>query len=94
MKTSISHTNEQGTSPSLHFAVDQLLQTSVAATNLNKNSIVNNIAPDLYITSHDEVILSVIEKILQGSDCECGWIRHPYFGQRVIWEHDRSKNKR
>jgi hypothetical protein len=66
MKTSISHTNERGTSLSLHSAVDWLLQSSVAATNLNKNSIVNTIAPDLYITSHDEVILSVIEKILQG----------------------------
>jgi hypothetical protein len=66
MKTSISHADEPGTRLSLHHGVDQLLKTSVAATNNNKNTIVNNISPELYVTAHDAVIMTVIEKILQG----------------------------
>lgn len=66
MKTSISHTNERGTRLSLHSAVDGLLATSLSEPNFNKNKVVNNISPEVYLTANAAVIMAVIEKILQG----------------------------
>jgi hypothetical protein len=67
MKTiNIPNADDRQTKLSLHYAVDELVKTSLAATNFNRNTILNNISPSLYITSNEEVILSVILRIVEG----------------------------
>lgn len=67
MKTfNIAAPDDRKIKASLYNAVDQLIKTSIAASHLNRNTIVNNISPSLYITRYEEVIISVIQRMLQG----------------------------
>lgn len=65
MKTSNIHNADNQTKLSLHHAVDELVKTSLAAMNFNRNTIVNNIALSMYITENEEAIISVIRRMLE-----------------------------
>jgi hypothetical protein len=68
MKTiNISHiTGDRRPKASLHYAVDELIKTSLTGINSNRNTVVNNISHSLYVTTNEEVILAVIRGMLQG----------------------------
>lgn len=67
MKTSNTlNADHRQTKASLYNAVDQLVKSSLAGMDFNHNTVVNNISPAIYLTSNEEVITSVVRRMLQG----------------------------